>query len=144
MKKLILCMALIVSATAFGEVVSSYDADSKCTLYRVTTDDTPVLKDEAVVYDGDTYGLSLTNMSINFEKKTVSVSPTINVLLGFNRSLLSNKITISATNPDFEFLINQLNRKLYVFEKMCITKKNELIYARMFEVKDTDTTNTDK
>jgi hypothetical protein len=74
-------------------------------------------------------------MEVNFQKKSVSVDPMMNIFLGMNRRLINSKVTISNKNPNFNFLINQLNRKLYVFEKMCITGKNELVYANMFETK---------
>lgn len=138
MKKTLLIglLASLITTSAFAKVVKRLDADNACVLYRVApTDDSGKLKllpDEVIIYDKDAFGLSLQDMEINFDTREVLVQPTINILFGFNRPLINNKAIIAAENPDFNFLINQLNRKLYVFEKICIGD-GKIVYAKMFE-----------
>ena len=54
-------------------------------------------------------------------------------ILGFNKPLLAQKQSIQATNEHFNFLTNQLNRKIMVFEKICIDSRSEIIYAQFYE-----------
>lgn len=49
--------------------------------------------------------------------------------MGFNRVLTSQKAFIAQQNPNFPFLINELNRKVQLLQKICIAKNNEIIYA---------------
>ena len=124
---------LLVANISFATVTKSFDTDNKCTLYRVPTEASPLEDNEVVILDKDAYGLTIVDLDIDFKNQSVSVQPMINVVLGFNRPLINTRATISNKNPNFKFLINQLNRKLYVFEKMCINSKNEIIYAKQFE-----------
>jgi hypothetical protein len=135
MKIITFLLCLTFSSIGFSAIVKSLDVDQSCTIYRVSTAETPIANNEVIVSDREVYGLTLTNMEINFETKQVLVDPTMVVVLGLNRSLLNQKVFISNENPDFNFLINQLNRKLFVLEKMCISDNNELVYASMFETK---------
>jgi len=128
---LTLFFALTISAQA--KVVSMKDHDNKCTLYRVTTEETPALDEEAIITDKDAYGFTFQDMDVSFKNNTVTVQPMINVVLGFNRALTNDKAIIKASNPEFKFLVNQLNRKIYALEKVCINSKNEIIYAKQFE-----------
>lgn len=94
-----------------------------------------IASDEVIVNQKEAYGLSFVDMEIDFDNQSVFVQPTINVVMGLNRPLINGKGIIKADNPDFNFLINQLNRKLYVFEKICIGDNNVIAYANMFENK---------
>ena len=138
MKKTLLLslLATLMTSSAGASIVKGYDAEKSCVLYRVApADDNGKVKlqsNEVIIYDKDAFGLSFQDMEINFEKREVLVQPTINILFGFNRPLINDKAIISAENPDFNFLINQLNRKLYVFEKVCIGD-GKIVYAKMFE-----------
>jgi hypothetical protein len=137
-----LLATLITSASA--SVVKGFDAEKSCVLYKVLpapTDSKVKVKlkaGEVIIYDKDAYGLSFQEMEVNFDNREVLVQPTINIILGFNRPLINGKAIIEAENPDFNFLINQLNRKLYVFEKICIAD-GKIIYAKMFEDKPEST-----
>ncbi|MDO9181909.1 MAG: hypothetical protein Q7U04_05855 [Bacteriovorax sp.] len=128
----------MISFSAFAKIAQSFDAEKSCVLYRVAPADESgkvILQEgEVIIYDKDAYGISLTDMEIDFAKHEVLVQPTINVIFGFNRALIEGKASIAANNPEFNFLINQLNRKLYVFEKICIYE-GFIIYANMFETK---------
>lgn len=143
MKSLLIFTFLIISQIGYASVVKSLDADQKCTLYRVTTEQTPVTSDEIVVTDRDAYGLTFIDMDINFKDKNVTIRPVINIILGLNKDLTSERAIISAKNPDFKYLINQLNRRIFVFEKICINNKNEIIYAKEFESKETNSNFSD-
>lgn len=133
MKKLILLTIVLTSSLSHALVVKTDDFAQKCTLYRATSEQTPVAEDDVIVSDKDAYGLTFSDMDIDFKSKKVTIQPMINVVLGFNRNLTNDRAFISSKNPEFKFLINQLNRKLYVFEKICISDKNEIIYAKQFE-----------
>lgn len=138
MKKLlaIALSTVLVSTTALSAVVKSYDSERNCDLYSVVQPDEKgkikLKPTEVITYSKEVYGLSFQDMEINFENREVSITPVMNVVLGLNRSLTASKVSISADNEEFNFLINQLNRKLYVFEKVCISE-NKVIYAKMFE-----------
>lgn len=133
MKKILIILGLSLSTSVFSSVVTSFDAAKDCKLFRVTTEESPLIQDEVIIFDRDVYGLTIQNMKVDFKQKLVSVDPMMNVVLGFNRLLQKDRIIIKEKNPEFNFLINQLNRKIYVFEKMCINDNNELIYAKIFE-----------
>jgi hypothetical protein len=93
-------------------------------------------ENQTVVISRDVYGMTFQNMEIDFDKKIVKVDAVANIILGLNKLLVPNKVVLSPNNDQFNFLINQLNRKIFVFEKMCISKQNEVIYANYFETKE--------
>ena len=136
-KTLVLGLVALLSTSSFAAVVKTRDAEADCTLYKVVqADDNGKVKvkaGEVVVSIKDAYGLSFQDMEINFDTREVLVQPTINIIMGFNRPLTEKKSVISSENPDFTYLINQLNRKVNLFEKVCITSDNKIAYAKMFE-----------
>ena len=140
MKKIILLslLATFAASMASASVVKGLDAEKSCVLYRVVSPDEQgkikIKSSEVIIFDKDAYGLSFQDMEVNFDNREVLIQPTINVVLGFNRPLINGKAVIEAENPDFNFLINQLNRKLFVFEKICIND-GKIVYAKMFEPK---------
>lgn len=141
MKNSVLLCTLItfLSATAQAAVVKGQDSENACVLYRVVSADSSGrisrANNEVIVYAKEVYGLSFQDMEINFDNREVLVQPTMNVVMGINRPLISKKAVISSDHKDFNFLINQLNRKLYVFEKICIND-GKIVYAKMFETEN--------
>ena len=137
MKKILIgfLMSAFIFQTASASVVKSFDQDKKCTLFRATSDETPITSAEEVVLERDVYGISFVDMDIDFNAKKALVTPVALVVLGLNKSITANKVFISPKNSDFKHLVNQLNRKLLVFEKLCISKENEVIYGKEFEAK---------
>lgn len=138
MKKIIFFMLLAVLTQAGqAAVIKKRDSEQNCTLYKVISPDAngklKISNDEVIVTQKDAYGLSFIDMEINFDAREVLVQPTINVVMGLNRPLINAKASISADNADFNFLINQLNRKIMVFEQICISDNNIIQYAKMFE-----------
>lgn len=134
--KTIVVMGLfIISTSAFSMVVKRADKANSCTLYRVIEAETKVKKqaNEVVVFEKGVYGFSLENLDIDFDHREAKVQVTLNVILGFNKPLLPQKQSIQATNEHFSFLTNQLNRKIMVFEKICIDSRSEIIYAQFYE-----------
>lgn len=129
-------MALLTQAS-FAATIKKRDQDHGCTLYKVVSPDAngnlKLSQGEVIVNQRDAYGLSITDMEIDFNNREVKVQPQINVVFGINRNLTDKKAMITADNPEFNFLINQLNRKAYLFEQICISDKNEIEYAKMFE-----------
>jgi hypothetical protein len=129
---------LTISAETHASVFKSFDQDATCDLYRVVqAENNKVVKPgfgETVITDKEAYGLSFLDMEVDFSNHQVLIQPTINIVLGFNRPLIKTKAIIEETNPEFNFLINQLNRKIFLFEKICL-RENIVIYAKMFETK---------
>lgn len=128
---------LVFSNAAFGEVLKSQDQDQHCTLYQVASKDENgqirISPDQTVISDRTLYGFSFHNMEIDFQNKLVFVDIVQNIVLGFDRPLLNHKGVISANNKSFNFLINQLNRSVIIFEKVCIAEDFSIVYANLFE-----------
>jgi hypothetical protein len=133
-------LSIILTSSSFAAIVKSADKEKNCTLYQVIAADDngniPLDENQTVVISRDVYGMTFQNMEIDFDKKIVKVDAVANIILGLNKLLVPNKVVLSPNNDQFNFLINQLNRKIFVFEKMCISKKNEVIYANYFETKE--------
>lgn len=127
----ILILSALISSSAFSAVVRSQDKTHNCTLYRVTTEKTPIQAKESVVIDKDVYGLTTENMEVDFDQREVRVNLVANVILGVNR-ILNSKARITEDNSEFKFLTNQLNRKVLILEKACVDANNALIYAQQF------------
>ncbi len=136
MKKTLTLLGLfiILSNSAFSAVIKSMDADNSCTLYKVVAPDSDgkvKLKEGEVMVEGrDTYGLTFKEMEIDFDKREVLVQPMMSIIFGFDRPLIPAKASISESHPDFNFLINHLNRKIYIFDRVCITDDNKISYAK--------------
>lgn len=130
----------LFATSTFASVVKGYDKESGCDLYRVIQKDaTGKIKNkqksgEVIIYAKEVYGLSFQEMEINFDNREVLIQPTMNVILGINRPLTSAKVVLSSEREDFNFLINQLNRKVSLFEKICIND-GKIVYAKVFEAK---------
>lgn len=139
----IVIIGILISTQAMSAVVRGFDFENNCNLFRVVPVDESgkIVKgdDEIVINSQDTYGLSFIDMEVNFNQREVTVKPIMNIVFGINRQLVNGKVSIEEKNPDFNFLINQLNRKVFLFEKMCITDDNKVIYAKYFENKENQT-----
>jgi hypothetical protein len=129
--KAILVMGLfVISTSAFSAVFKSYDAKHSCDLYRAgTSEETEPRDGEEVVTTKSVYGFSFSDLEIDFKKREASVQIIKNVALGLNGSLLSSRATIAANHPDFTSLINKVNRKIYLLEKICIGSGDKIVYA---------------
>lgn len=124
---------LIFNSNAYAELVSSFDDTNKCVIYRTTTEKNPILSTEKILSPKGVYGFSLKNADIDFENKSVHVDIWVRIIMGLNYNLTSKPVEIKSSNPNFNFLINQLNRAIFLFEKVCVSEKNELIWATFFE-----------
>jgi hypothetical protein len=118
---------------AQADVVTSSDAKNNCTVYRIPKESKPLQADEKLLIERPVYGLSLHNAKIDFEKKLVEVDVLVRIVFGINFNLNSKPVIIKPENKNFEFLVNQLNRSLFLFEKVCISESNELVWASFFE-----------
>ena len=141
MKKVILVGFITLMSTAsFAAVVKSFDKNNSCTLFRVVaaeeSGEIRLKEGEKIEVNKEAYGLSLKDMEIDFEKREVSVQPVVNITLGFNKNLTADKVRILTDNQKFNFLINQLNRNLILFESLCISRDQVIIYSTMFENKN--------
>lgn len=126
-------LSLILASTARAAVVVSFDQGKKCDNYRVTTEEKPKLQNEMIVIEKDVYGLSTQNQEIDFDQRKVNVDVMALVVLGFNKRLTGKKVSISESHPDFQSFTNQLNRKIYLFEEICITRKGDVVKFKAFE-----------
>lgn len=109
--------------------MTSLDSKNECVVYRNTSKEKPIQAGETLINDKTSYGYTMQNLVIDFENEVVKVDIVNRIALGFNRSLVSGSVFIRASNPNFKALINQLNRVLFTFEKVCITSQNELMWA---------------
>jgi hypothetical protein len=131
MKHVLLLLVLSFSYVSYGAIVVSADTKNKCTVYRVTSPEEAKAKLENVVEPRELYGLTIKNLKIDFETKSATVEITKRIVLAFDRPLLENRVVIKAENPNFDFLVNQLNRDLFTFDKVCIRNSNELVWATL-------------
>lgn len=129
MKTILFLSALFVSLLGQAQIVKSLDTAKSCTLYRLVTQDKPMLASEQMAYDYSVYGMSIRNLEVDFNKKIVTVDAFANLVLAIDRPFIPGRIQILPSNPDFKFLINQLNRKFILFDALCISAKSELVYA---------------
>ncbi len=126
---------LSLSVLSTAALVKSTDRQNGCTLYRVKAENEQMLANEQMVIDRVVNGLLIDNMEIDFLQKRVLVDVIVSMPFWFNGPFISNsRVYISGNSSQLNFLINQLNRKFTVLEKMCISDKNELVYASLFPV----------
>lgn len=134
MKILIAALATLFVTNSFALVVKSYDRTNGCDLYRVTKteESTEVRSNEVIYLKKPVYGIKIEDMDIDFRNEEVTVTPIVQVVLGFDRPLVK-KVTISGSNSKFKELTNQLNKSLTVFESVCISADNHLVHAKVRE-----------
>ncbi|MFN8846727.1 MAG: hypothetical protein ACK5V3_05250 [Bdellovibrionales bacterium] len=135
--KSLFLLVSFLSLYSQADIVTSHDAKNNCTAYRIPRDSKPIQSDEKLFIEKPVYGLSLQNAKVNFENKTVEVDILVRIVLGLNSNLTTKPVTIKPENKNFEFLLNQLNRSVFLFEKVCISETNELIWADFFEPEPT-------
>lgn len=135
--KFLALVLVILSFPTFAAVVTSNDREGSCTLYQSVRENE---QGEVVLQPGQhllsnsrTYGLSFLDLEIDFERREARVQTMMNIILGLNRTLVAEKSVIKEGNPEFTFLVNQINRKVSLFEKICIGAHNEIVYAKYFE-----------
>lgn len=135
MKKSILFVlaSLSLMSSINAAVVSSYDMNKGCTVYRSTTETKPALEHELMVLNKNVYGLSLQNMEINFSKKEVSFDLMALVVMGINRRVTNDVVTINEKHPEFKTFTNQLNRKIQLIESVCLDGANQVQSFSFFE-----------
>lgn len=136
MKTILVMGLLTLSSTAFTSVVKSYDQAKSCNLYRVVNETTkPKQTNESVVYAKEVYGLALEDLEVDFDNREAKAQVIMNIVMGVNRVIVAGKSSMEETNPQFNFLINQVNRKLSLLEKICLSGDNKIIYAKSMDSK---------
>lgn len=135
-------IALTFHSFAFGAVATSTDVENNCTLYQAIAENDQgqvVLQPNQRLFSSKrVYGLSFLDLEVDFDRREVKVQTVMNIVLGLNRNLVSVKSVIRESNPDFRFLVNQINRKVNLFEKICVSADNEIVYAKYFPTDDTN------
>ena len=129
----LMLLSLILASTVRAAVVVSYHSQNKCHNYRVTSEARPITSNESMILNKEVYGLATQNQEIDFLNQKVHVDLMALVVMGFNKKVTAEKISISSTHQDFNVFTNLLNRKLYLLEEVCLTKNNEVVSFKMFE-----------
>lgn len=136
---LILLITLVSNAQAM--ITKQTDADNNCELYSVLNKvrndageyvlSRELVPGEVVIDKRTHYGLELKNLEIDFETREARFEVISQVTLGVNRNLLDQdvKVSISAENEQFSMMVNQINRKLFNMNSICIDRDNQVIYA---------------
>ncbi len=131
MKFSILLLTLGFSVSGFGATATSIDAKNECVVYRNISKEKPVQAGETQIDNTISHGFSIQNMIIDFKNEVVTVEVLNRITLGSNRPLVSGPVFIRASNPNFKSLVNQLNRVLFTFDKVCISSQKELVWATL-------------
>lgn len=130
MKKLMCSVILILASQfAFAGIVVSQDVEKKCQIHRATSPEMPAQPGETSIDGRESYGFTLKNLVIDFDQKVVFVDVINRIVFGFDRVLTGKPVMIKASNPVFQQLINHLNFSIQVFDQVCLTDSNELVYA---------------
>lgn len=137
MKILFAAITTLFVSQSFAMIVKSADRVNGCDLYRVTKteESTEIRSNEVIHLKKPVYGIKIENMDIDFRNEEVSVTPIVQVVLGFDRPLV-NRVIISGSNRKFKELTNQLNKSLTVFESVCISPDNRLVHAKIRETEN--------
>ncbi len=124
---------LILSSSSFASIVKTFDAKKGCNLYRLELEtDKAREKGEKIVYEKAVYGMTFEDMEIDYDKREARVQVMINVVMGFNRNI-GEKSSIEERNPESKKLVNLLNKKLTILEKVCITDDSKIVYVKIKE-----------
>jgi hypothetical protein len=117
------------SNSAFAGIALSRDAKAGCDVYRITTADHPPSKTEELISDALASGFSLRNANIDFDSKTVRIQAVAVVRLGFNDRPAGAATWISPGQPNFNELLNSLNRTVFLYSKVCVAPTGQIIWA---------------
>jgi len=130
MKILLAAIVTLFVSNSHALILKSNDRVNGCDLYRVTkTEDASEIRNNESIYSKKVvYGIKIEN--IDFQNEEVSVTPIIQVVLGFDKPLV-DRVVIEKSNKDFKALTNQLNKSLTVFENVCISSDNRLVHAKV-------------
>lgn len=135
MKTILVMGLLTLTTSSFASVVKSYDASKGCNLYRIVDETTKAKQaGEIVIYDKAVYGLTVQDLDIDFDNREAKVQIVMNIVMGLNRNI-GGKSIIEETNPQFKMLVNQVNRKLSMLERVCISDTNKIIYGLLIPTK---------
>lgn len=129
-----------VSSLASAAVATSTDHENQCTLYQAVAEndngDIVLQPGQRLFSSKRVYGLSFLDLEIDFDRREARVQTMMNVVMGLNRNLLPQKSVIRADHPEFNFLVNQINRRLVLFEKICVGSENEIVYAKYYPTEE--------
>lgn len=89
----------------------------------------PILRtgQELINKNKEHYGLHIRNLEIDFINKQASAKVVQAIVLGFNRSLLSERVSISSTHPNFTQFINQINKNVLLISSICVDQDNMVV-----------------
>ncbi len=139
-KSMILAFFLFaISQSTSAAIFKSYKSKKSCTYYEVVNKvraesgeniyQRELQGSEEVLTDKTIYGLSLQNMTVDFNKMTASFDLIKNVTLGFNRPLLVTgaRVSVDSTNKSFNKIINQVNKKITLINSVCLSDNLEIV-----------------
>lgn len=144
MKSLLPALALMIGlmSNAQAMITTQLDSLNQCTIFSVVNYvrnsagelvlSRELNEGEEVIDQRTHYGLELKNLEIDFENREARFEILSQVTFGRNRSILGDeqKASISVQNKQFDMIVNQVNRKLFVMNSICIDRDNQVIYAK--------------
>jgi len=117
------------SNAAFAGIALSRDAKAGCDVYRITTEDHPPSKTEALISDALASGFSFRHANIDFESKVVRIQVVAVVRLGFNDRPAGSATWITPRQQNFNDLLNSLNRTVFLYSRVCVAPTGQIIWA---------------
>lgn len=137
----VLLALLVLSFNSNAMITKRYDSNHDCDVYSVLNKvknaqgdyvlARELRRNEEVHDERNHYGLESKNLSIDFDKRKASFEVITQVSFGFNENLLQNdgaKVSIDSAHPQFNEVINQVNKKLLSFSQICVDREQNLIY----------------
>jgi hypothetical protein len=142
----ILLISLLLSTSVQASLFKKYDKKSKCDRYSIvsktqndqgeTTYSREIERGEVEVLDRVIVGMTLDNLTINFQTQTVQAE------LWLKRFLIRTPlfgditsplpVTMKSTNPQFDSFINTLNSDLVLINEVCVSKNYDVKYINFF------------
>lgn len=132
--------ALFGQSVAYSMIAKYDDLAADCTRYSVikkVRDDNGDLNLERDLIDGEKiintrihYGLSTSNLQIDFDRRAALLEIITNVTLGVNQNLLGRDVMVEVEegHPQFEEILNSLNRRVLLFDQVCV-RDQKIIYV---------------
>lgn len=139
-RSLILALFLFsICQTTSAAIFKSYNDKKSCTEYsvvnKIKTESGEYIyqreprENEEVITDKTIYGLSLKNITVNFNQRTASFDLIKNVTLGLNRPLftMGTRVKVQSSNKEFNKIINRVNKKLHLITSICLDENQNII-----------------
>lgn len=136
-----LILLITMFSNAHAMITKQTDEKNNCELYSVLNKvrndagelvlSRDLVEGEEIIDNKTHYGLELKKLEIDFDKREARFEIFKQVTFGVNRNLIDTDVlaSISADNQQFSMIINQINRKLFIMNSICVDRDNQVIYA---------------